>query len=586
MAVGHEHPYIVVDALNNYITISLRMKRTSYSVENSRSIITWELVEKGVGSLSSFSQIATPTPDYTVVINGKTWSGVSDINLEANSEKVLQSGTIEISHTSGAGRSIAYSFSQDMQLRGTASGSGTFYIDALPDYPTLSGPSSFSDEDSPTITYSINAASKNYISKLEACIADGTTGTSIYIDYREIDIDAGTYTFNFTSSERTALRRIAGDANSISVRFYIKTTFTNGEAKAPTRKNSTMYLTAAAPVLSPEVEDTDSTTLALTGDPGTIIRGYNAVYFNSNAVARKGSTIASQSVVCGSRTSNSGAGSFTNVETGTFLFTATDSRGNPASATVNLNVIDYVKVSCRQNIVLNENGTVEVSITGNYFNGSFGAEDNDLTIEIKHTQNDGSAGSWVDITPLLYTTSGNTYELTYTASGFDLSGSYEFQSRVSDKLTTATSEKQTITFSPIFDWSQHDFNFNVPVVIEGGKAYGVHELYSGFTGNNLVLNDDIDNYDFIDIYFTDNNGRGSGVARLFGVGGASKTIDLALIEASSEANTYIRRTAYICKDRTLSPNKTTAGYLIINATGIQMINDDNYIRVIRVLGYR
>ena len=586
MAYEHEHEDIVLNGLNNTIGVRLYIRRHTYSVANNTSTITWSLYLDAKGSLSKLVQLPSPAPSYRVMINGQTWTGVSDINIDANTTKVLQGGSMVITHKPGATATIAYSFTQDCQAPGTASGSGTFTLDAVPGYPTLTAPARFSDEEDPVITYSFNNATKDHVYTLEACIADGTTGTEIYIPYQVIDDTATSYTFEFSASDRTTLRRIAGNNNTLDVRFYLKTTYTNGAETSLVSKPSTMYIDSAAPVLSPTVENVDETTLTLTGDPGTIIRGHNTVRFVSNAVARKGATITSQSTVCGSKRSTSSYGAFSDVESGTFIFTATDNRGNTASATVNLDVIPYVKVSCRQDVVLGNDGVLTLTLSGNYYDGSFGAEDNNLKIEIQQTDPDGNVGDWIDLSALLYETTGNTYTLSYTINGLDPSGTYGFQSRVSDQLTSATSEKQNITWHPVFDWGRNDFNFNVPVYIQGGNCYGAKELYSGSSDGNIVLSDEIDNYNFVDIYFTDNNGRGCGVSRLFGVGGATITLDLSLVEASSATATYIRRTAYICKDRTLSPNKTTAGYVHISGNAVSHTTGTNFIRVIKVLGYR
>ena len=589
MAVGGSYIDTITRPLGNAYYITFDWERTAYSVLQNTSTIAWSLKLKSEGSLSEIEQMSVGSTAYTVVINGQTWSGVSNINIAANSEKTLQTGSITIDHNSnGDLKTVDYSFTQDLQLIGTGKGSGRLSIDALPDYPTLSAPTSFSDNEYPTITYSVHTNAIGYLTKLEACIADDITGTTIYVPYQVIDNTATTpteYTYSLSSFEWTALRNAAGESSSVKVRFYLRATYSNGETKL-IPKTSTMNIQTTIPTLDPEVKNVDEITLDLTGDPGTIIRGYNTISFRANATAYNGATIVSYLTTCGAKRSTSSYGAFSNVESGTFVFTATDSRGHPGSAIVNLDVIPYVKVSCRQEVELGNDGVLTLKVSGSYYDGSFGAVSNTLKIEVQKTNPDGSIDAWADLSPLLYTTDGNTYELEYTVSGLDPSGTYTFQSRVSDRLTSAMSDKQSATWHPIFDWGRNDFNFNVPVSIQGGTCYGVHLLYSGSEDGNVVLYDEIDNYDFIDIYFTDNNGRGCGVSRLFGVNGGNKTIDLSLIEASSATATYIRRTAYICKDRTLSPNKDTAGYVHIGGTAVSHNTGTNYIRIIRVLGYK
>lgn len=569
------------------VRLGIYWERTNYSVLNNTSTILVRVRQVN-------SNIKTTWGDCTYTLSMTqvgTRQGTVNLNMDADSEKILLEQTFTINHNT-SGSALALNFTFGVMVQGLDNNktqvSHSTTLSALPDYPTLSGPSTFSDEEYPTITYLVDINSVSYLIKLEACIADGITGTTIYVPYQVIDntaTTATTYTYSLSSSERTAMRNAAGDSNSVKVRFYLKATYSNGEVVLVS-KPSTMYIESAAPRLDPVVANVDEITLDLTGNSETIVRGYNTVSFRSNAVARKGATITSQSTVCGSKRSTSSYGTFSNVESGTFIFTATDNRGNSASATVELDVIPYVKVSCRQEVELGNDGVLTLKVSGSYYDGSFGAVSNTLKIEVQKTNPDGSIDDWADLTPLLYTTDGNTYELEYTVSGLDPSGTYTFQSRVSDRLTTAISDKKSATWHPIFDWGRNDFNFNVPVSIQGGTCYGVHLLYSGSADGNVVLYDEIDNYDFIDIYFTDNNGRGCGVSRLFGVNGGTKTIDLSLVEASSATATYIRRTAYICKDRTLSPNKDTAGYVHIGGTAVSHNTGTNYIRIIRVLGYK
>lgn len=456
-------------------------------------------------------------------------------------------------------------------------------------YPTLTGvsPKTFTDEQSPTITYNVPAVAD--VRKIEACIADAATGTEIIIPYREVDINATSYTFNFTDDELDALYAYSmstGGSVTFMVKFYLKTTLATGEIAPLDKIDAGVGIINFDPILAPTAKDINSDTLALTDDNQIVVPGYSALQWACNAQARKGAHIVSYNVTCGTQKSSYSSGLFNGVNSGRITFTITDSRGITKSETITLDTVNYIKVSCRQNVVANKDGTIDITLEGNYYNGSFGEYDNTLKLEIRHTQEDGTMGDWVNLTPLGYTTSGSTYTLGYTINGLDPSGSYTFQSRATDELGTATTQEQTITWEPIFDWGKDDFNFNVPVTVQGGTCYGVHLLYSGSADGNVVLYDEIDNYDFIDIYFTDNNGRGCGVSRLFGVNGGTKTIDLSLVEASSVTATYIRRTAYICKDRTLSPNRETAGYVHIGGTAVSHSTGTNYIRIIRVLGYK
>jgi hypothetical protein len=149
-----------------------------------------------------------------------------------------------------------------------------------------------------------------------------------------------------------------------------------------------------------------------------------------------------------------------------------DSRGHTTSKQVHFkgdNFIPYFNVTCSQATRLNPDRTIDLTVSGNYFNGSFGAVDNELIIETRHKENGGAWSEWEVITPLLSDRSNNTYTLNATISGYDPSGSYDFQCRARDKLSVAESAVDTVTLEPLFDWGRNDFNFNVPITIEGNS---------------------------------------------------------------------------------------------------------------------
>ena len=52
-------------------------------------------------------------------------------------------------------------------------------------------------------------------------------------------------------------------------------------------------------------------------------------------------------------------------------------------------------------------------------------------------------------------------------TGLDYTKTYNIKVRAIDKITTAYPPEQSMMAKPIFDWGKNDFNFNVPVHIEG-----------------------------------------------------------------------------------------------------------------------
>jgi hypothetical protein len=106
-------------------------------------------------------------------------------------------------------------------------------------------------------------------------------------------------------------------------------------------------------------------------------------------------------------------------------------------------------------------GAMTVTASGNYYNGSFGAVSNTLTVQYRYKVSGGSYGSWTNMTA---TKSGNTYTATANLTGLDYKKTYVFQVKAVDKLATKTTAEKSVKSLPVFDWGENDFTFNVQTV--------------------------------------------------------------------------------------------------------------------------
>ena len=434
----------------------LSWERTSYSTINNTSTISWTFAIRW--QVSGTFALAK---SYSIKIDGNEYTGSISGHHNAGWE-TIKTGTTTITHNADGTKTFNYSFAYEKPLLGaqpTASGSDT--LEPISRQATISTAPNFTDEENPTITYSNPAGAE--MGSLQACIAN-STGTVIYVPYRDIDKTGTSYTFNLTIAERNALRA-AATGSSLSVRFYVKSTF--NDATSYSHLARTMTLEDIVPTLSPTAKDTDAAIVALTGDDSKIILGYSDIYYNIGVTAPAGTSIITQSIKCGAQSSTTNNGTFTNVETNIVEFSATDSRGNVAMQNIEMDVILYKELTCYQTVRLNLDGTVALVVKGSYYNENFGAQNNTLKIEARSREVGNEWSAWGDISVLLADISNGTYLLTATMSGFDPSGTYEFQARATDKLMSVESTVDSITLKPIFDWGKYDFNFNVPLTIEG-----------------------------------------------------------------------------------------------------------------------
>lgn len=452
--------------VTNYDTLKFVWEETSQSITDNSTVVSWkmQLVAGSNGKI-----VSSVKKDWKVVVNGTTYKGEVAHGIDNNETKTLASGKTTIAHNADGSKSFSYSFSMDFtgltfagEAIGKKSGSGTGVLTTIPRQATITAAPNFNDEDNPSITYSNPAGT--IVESLAACIS--LTGASPDIAYRDISKTGTTYTFQLTEAERNILRNATTTANSRSVLFYIRTVI--GGVTYYSNIVKTFTVINAQPSVNPEVYDNNSTTTALTGNTNTFVRYHSNAAFTINAVAKKGATITSQRVTVGSQKSTSAGGVIKAVDDSVFNFYAADSRGNTTERQVKKTLIPYVKLSCYMSVEApSTDGKLTITANGSYYNGSFGATANTLTIQYRYKTNSGSYTNWISINAAF---NGNSYEAAATITGLNYLNSYTFQCRAVDKLEEAISAAKTVKTMPVFDWSSEDFNFNVPVTFAAGAT--------------------------------------------------------------------------------------------------------------------
>lgn len=458
--------------------------------------ITWSSTTNIADNNSTVSATIQVRRTDTYTTTG-TWSGTLKIGSTEKTFSVhsgvssgwftLLSFNITKAHSSGGsgtcyiGGSIQGP-SGTSQANSKVSGNETVTLDLIPRAATITSASNFTDEGTPTLGYSNPAG--NSITSLQACIAS-QDGNTIYIGYRDISKTGTSYSFSLTTNERNLLRNLCSTSNSMTIKYYLKTVI--GSNTYYNSVSKTLSIINAAPTLSPTVKDTGSVSITLTGDANNkFIKGYNSMAVAANAAIKKGATLKSISVSCGSKSISSGSGTLSNVENDTFIFTVTDSRGNTAKQEVKKTMLNYVTLTCNLNIKPpTTDGDLSFSINGNYFNGSFGTTSNSLKVEYRYKTNSGSWGSWTTVSA---TKSGNTYSAPVSMSGLNYMDSYTFQARAADVIYNGTNEDRVTTPEkkiktlPVFDWDADSFAHHTPIFMDNTK-----QIWHKDTEGNDVL---------------------------------------------------------------------------------------------------
>ena len=453
-------------------TLTFKWEIVSQDSANNQTTISWQLYGSG-----PYTGRYVTCGGFKVTIDGEVvYEKPTSYRVDVYNNQVVASGTKTIKHNADGTKTFSASAEAGIYYYAVnCYGNGSWSLTQIPKAATITSAPNFTDEDSPTLFYSNGAG--NNVTSLQACIS--FTGATDDIAYRNIPKTTTTYTFSFTDAERNKLRQAVVGSNSRSVIFFVRTVI--GGTTYHSTLTRTLTIVNGNPVISnASVVDTDSTCIALTGDANKLIRYYSDAKVSYTASVRKFATLASQSASNGSTSSSSNPATFSNTSSGTYTITITDNRGNRASQTISKTLINYVKLTCNMNLTApSAKGNMSFQINGNYFNGSFGAQSNSLTVQYRYKQDNGSYGSWVTVSA---TKSGNTYKANISLTGLDYRSKYTFQARAVDKLATITTAEQTVRTPPVFDWGEDDFNFNVPVQMNGHTVLRHNE-----DANNVVL---------------------------------------------------------------------------------------------------
>ena len=439
---------LTTNAYNGQRSLTLNWSATQ-NISANTSTISWTLV--GSGPATSYYM----SGNFKAIIDGAQVH-YSTNRIQLRNGTVVASGSHTIWHNTDGTRSFAIHIEAGIYtVAVNCTADQTFVLNQIPREAKLTSAPKFTDEDNPTIQYS-NPANLPIYAYIEVA------GQSRPIAERKIT--GSSYTFNFTDAERNTLRSLNTTSNTQPMRFVVRTDM--GGYSLYAWLDRTLTIKNPKPTLSPTVVDSNAKTVALTGSNSKLVKYYSNAKVTFGAQAVKGASLVASLVVCGgkSRTSD---GTIKGVESGDFVFAVGDSRGNKTTKGVSRTLVNYVRLSC--NIgdgVPDGSGNFTFTVSGAFFNGSFGAATNSLTVKYRYRVVGGTYSSYRDMQVSKF---GNSYTATVNITGLDYTKTYQFQAQATDKLATATTPEKSIRSVPVFDWSQTDFNFNVPVTVQGVK---------------------------------------------------------------------------------------------------------------------
>lgn len=416
------------------------------SIANNSSVISWSLSTDGTYS----SRVAERT--LYVVIAGNVV--VNKVDRVMRGPGVVASGSFTAYHASDGTFGFTASIEAAVyESTVNCTGSASFTLNQIPRQATIISANDITDEQNPYFTFS-NPGGFDLIAELEV------NPTNTHLFSRTIG-NTGSYTFELTESERNTLRSYLKNANSGTLRYLLY----SNSSQFVSYADRTISIVNGQPTLTASVEDINPDTVALTGDSSVMIRYASNAAVSMTAAAKKGASITSRRIICGGNYLTTDSGTLEAVESGKFVFSATDSRGNTATQTLDKTLIEYVKLTCLLYAnAPNADGEMSFSIGGNCYTGSFGAADNAIHTYYRYKDDISEYGEWIETE---VSASNGAYQSNVSVEGLDYTKQYTFQAKISDSLMSAESKEQTVKTVPVFDWSGTDFNFNVPIHVNG-----------------------------------------------------------------------------------------------------------------------
>lgn len=391
---------------------------------------------------------------YSLYISGRSNScnvgGVTktfsspDISTSGGTTINLGTTTHKINHNADGTKSV--SFSTTFNIKATISGtyiasvtaSGTATLDTI---PRASGVTcnSFYIGDSTTINISRASSSFTHTIKyvygyLSGTIVEKTRETSI----------------GWTPPASAFYGQIPNGRTgygSVTCETYNGTTLIG-----TTTANFNAYAKESdcIPDVEAGIRDTNTNTIALTGDMTKIIKYLSKPKVSVSGTAKNSATIKTQTINWSGETSvNAVEYTFSNgVTSSSVSVTATDSRDFSKTITYDLNAsgkwVEYVKLAFSKIIISrpeSTSSTASIKVNGNYFNGSFGNVSNDFTLKYRYKVVGGTYGDYVTVTPAR---TNDTFDYEEIISDIDYQKEYVFEFVVEDKAMIVSSGERKL----------------------------------------------------------------------------------------------------------------------------------------------
>ena len=431
---------------------------SSYSISDNTSYVIANVYLYRPNSSSYYGGTAS----VSVTVNGETKSSTF---YPSYPTKI---GTGEGNAHNYGSKSVSMSMSWSANFSpSSGSASGSIKLTTIPRQANINSAPNFNDENNPTITYTNSAG--NSVSSLDACIS--LTGSRDDVPYRSISKTGSSYTFNLTTAERNTLRNATlSGSNTRNVIFYVRTVI--GGNTYYSTLTRTLTIVNCSPTLTASIKDVNQNIINITGNNSVIVKDKSTARITASATAKKGASITSITV-----NKKKLSGSYIDL-TGTnkYEIIATDNRN--LKNTKNLvggtdyTFVNYIPLTFSGSVSRHTptGSRLDISFSGNYFNGNIGQSTNNLTLRWQYKEQ--NASNWIDggtfVKDVDFVINNNTF---HSGKGnresaislgniFSYQKSYEIKLLYNDLLENKEVILKGLKGIPVIDWGKDFFNVN------------------------------------------------------------------------------------------------------------------------------
>ena len=400
------------------------------------------------------------TNDQTMTIRANNVSRTTktdyDFREATTDNKEYLTANLPFRRVSGSGSLVSGAYVYDFTITHDDDGSKTIPIYALIPLSSTYGTNWTVDEDIelPTIprantlnysytyldeniNFSIVKASTNFTSTINLSFTTENGLTLVGLGDIFSKTSATSLTYKLSEEDLNNVLSKNKTKNIVTAIITI-TTFKKNDKLGSNLYYANIPIKNTPPIVSATYEDTNATTIALTGNSSKIIKYVSQPKVTITAAPQQQADIVSYSTIWGNSSSTTQETTFVNgIDSNILQVSAKDSRnwvGN-ISYDITENYIDYIKLGFEKFTLERPettSNTINANLNGVWFNGNFGVSTNTLELKFRYKEKNGEYGEYQTIS---LTTEGNTFSFSGSiGDAYNYQKQYDFEFVLTDKV--------------------------------------------------------------------------------------------------------------------------------------------------------